>query len=353
MSRNGAGTMTAAVLHGREDVKVERVPIPKLNNGEVLVKVAVALTCGTDLKVFRRGYHARMIKPPALFGHELAGEIVEAAPGVENVKPGMRVAAANSAPCGACFYCRRGQENLCDDLLFNNGAYAEYIRIPRRIVQKNLVSIPERVSFSAAAMVEPLACVLLGAKETGISDGDTIAIIGAGPIGLMFIQVAKAKGARVITVVRRNEQAAIARRFGADEIVVLSETPDPPAAARQLTESGRGPDVVIEAVGKPEAWQQAIAMVRKGGTVNFFGGCASGTKVELDTHRIHYSGLRMLATFHHTPAAIRESLALIAQDKVRSLDYITGQAPLADLVSVLRQMMEPNANIKTAIIPGS
>jgi len=353
MSRNGAGTMTAAVLHGREDVKVERVPIPKLSNGEVLVKVAVALTCGTDLKVFRRGYHARMIKPPALFGHELAGEIVEVAAGVENFKPGMRVVAANSAPCGACFYCRRGQENLCDDLLFNNGAYAEYIRIPRRIVQKNLVSIPEHVSFSAAAMVEPLACVLLGAKETGISDGDTIAIIGAGPIGLMFIQVAKAKGARVITVVRRNEQAAIARRFGADEVVVLSESPDAPAAVRELTESGRGPDVVIEAVGKPEAWQQAIAMVRKGGTVNFFGGCASGTTVELDTHRIHYSGLRMLATFHHTPAAIRESLALIAQDKVRSLDYITGQAPLADLVSVLRQMMEPNATIKTAIIPGS
>src|SRR5438105_12553443 len=140
-----------------------------------------------------------------------------------------------------------------DDLLFNNGAYAEYIRIPRRIVQKNLVSIPEHVSFSAAAMVEPLACVLLGAKETGISDGDTIAIIGAGPIGLMFIQVAKAKGARVITVVRRNEQAAIARRFGADEVVVLSETSDAPAAVRELTESGRGPDVLIEAVGKPEA----------------------------------------------------------------------------------------------------
>ena len=146
---------------------------------------------------------------------------------------------------------------------------------------------------------------------------------------------------------------SVATVVHADEIVVLSETPDVPAAVRELTESGRGADVVIEAVGKPEAWQQAIAMVRKGGTVNFFGGCASGTKVELDTSRIHYSGLRMLATFHHTPAAIRESLALIAQDKVRSLDYITGQAPLADLVSVLRQMMEPNATIKTAIIPGS
>jgi len=351
MTANGAGTMTAAVLHGREDVKVERVPIPKLSQGEVLIKVAVALTCGTDLKVFRRGYHARMITPPALFGHELAGEIVEVAAGVAKFRPGMHVVAANSAPCGVCFYCLHGQENLCDDLLFNNGAYAEYIRIPRRIMEKNLVSIPDHVSFAAAAMAEPLACVLLGAKETGIADGDTVAIIGAGPIGLMFIQVAKAKGARVISVVKHDEQAAIARRFGADEVMVLNSGSDAATAVRDLTQA-RGADSVIEAVGRPEAWQQAIAMVRKGGTVNFFGGCASGTKVELDTNQIHYSGLRMLATFHHTTAAMRESLALIAENKVRSLDYITGQAPLADLVSVLRQMMEPNANIKTAIIPG-
>src|SRR5947207_12684104 len=146
--------MTAAVLYGKEDVKIERVPIPRVEDGEVLIKVEVALTCGTDLKVFRRGYHARMIKPPALFGHELAGEIVEVGAGVSSFKPGMRVVAANSAPCGVCFYCRRSQENLCDDLLFNNGAYAQYIRIPRRIVEKNLVAVPPHVSSAAAAMVE-------------------------------------------------------------------------------------------------------------------------------------------------------------------------------------------------------
>src|SRR5438552_14409609 len=140
--RSSVQQMTAAVLYGKENLRIESVDIPSLAKGDVLVRVQAALTCGTDLKVFRRGYHARMIKPPALFGHELAGEIVEVAADVENFKPGMRVVAANSAPCGACFYCRRGQENLCDDLLFNNGAYAEYIRIPRRIVQKNLVSIP-------------------------------------------------------------------------------------------------------------------------------------------------------------------------------------------------------------------
>jgi len=159
--------MTAAVLYGKEDVKIERVPIPRVGDGEVLVKVQVALTCGTDLKVYQRGYHARMIVPPALFGHELAGVIEEVGHGVRGFKKGMRVVALNSAPCQMCFYCSKHQENLCEDLLFNNGAYAEYIRIPRRIVETNMLAVPADVTYEEAAMVEPLACVLRGLHETG------------------------------------------------------------------------------------------------------------------------------------------------------------------------------------------
>jgi L-iditol 2-dehydrogenase len=342
--------MTAALLYGKEDLKIERVAIPKLQEGEVLIRVEVALTCGTDLKVFRRGYHARMLKLPALFGHELAGEIVEVGRGVRQFKPGMRVVAANSAPCGQCFFCRRQQENLCDDLLFNNGAYAQYIRIPQRIVEKNLLPVPGGVSLKEAAMVEPLACVLLGLNETIVHKADSVAVIGAGPIGLMFLQVAKTKGARIISVVKRREQAEIARRFGADDVIEFAS--DPAERIRDLT-SNRGADAVIEAVGRPEAWQQALALVRKGGTINFFGGCALGTTVELDTNRVHYSSLRMLASFHHTPRTVREALSLIAEKRVRSLDYITGEAPLADLERVLRQMMTRSNEIKTAIIPGA
>ena len=143
--------------------------------GDVLVRVRAALTCGTDVKVFRRGYHARMIQPPALFGHELAGDIVAMGSEVRGFHLGERVVAANSAPCGACYFCQRGQENLCQDLLFNNGAYAEYIRIPERIVQKNMYEVPEHVSYQDAALVEPLACVLRGLEETGLKSGDTIA----------------------------------------------------------------------------------------------------------------------------------------------------------------------------------
>jgi len=346
------GKMTAAVLYGKEDVKIERVPIPRVGDGEVLVKVQVALTCGTDLKVYQRGYHARMIVPPALFGHELAGVIEEVGPGVRAFKKGMRVVALNSAPCQMCFYCSKHQANLCEDLLFNNGAYAEYIRIPRRIVDINMLAIPPDVSYEEAAMVEPLACVLRGLHETGVEIGDTVTVVGGGPIGLMFIQVAKAVGCNVISVVKRDAQVEAAKHMGAHDVVQITKVKDPVEAVRRLSPETRGSDVVIEAVGRPEAWELAIDMVRKGGTVNFFGGCAAGTKVQLDTNRLHYSEVTLKATFHHTPETVRRAFALIAEKKIRSTDYITGEAPLSRLQQVFHHMLNRNGDIKTAIIPG-
>src|SRR5579885_2921487 len=183
--------MTAVVLYGKEDLKVEKVPVPRLAPDEVLIRIKAALTCGTDIKVYRQGSHARMIVPPAVFGHELAGVIEEVGPEVQGFRKGMRVVAANSAPCQQCRYCLRGRPNLCENLLFNNGAYAEFIRIPGRIVRQNLLEIPEHVDFADAAMTEPLACVLRGLEETGLQAGDTIAVIGMGPVGLMFTRLAK------------------------------------------------------------------------------------------------------------------------------------------------------------------
>jgi L-iditol 2-dehydrogenase len=314
--------------------------------------VQVALTCGTDLKVYQRGYHARMIVPPALFGHELAGVVEEVGPGVKQFSKGMHVVALNSAPCQMCFYCSKHQENLCENLLFNNGAYAEYIKIPRRIVDSNTLAIPGSVSFTEAAMVEPLACVLRGLHETEVEIGDTVAVIGGGPIGLMFVQVAKLTGCNVIAVVKRDSQVAAAKRFGADNVVQVTAVVDPVEAVRALSPERRGADVVVEAVGRPQAWEWAVDMVRKGGTVNFFGGCASGTKVNLDTNRLHYSEITLKATFHHTPESVRKAFALIAERKIRSTDYVTGEAPLSRLQQVLRHMLNRNGDIKTAIIPG-
>jgi L-iditol 2-dehydrogenase len=344
--------MTAAVLYGKEDVKIEQVPVPRLDEGEVLIRVQVALTCGTDLKVYRRGYHARMIVPPALFGHELAGVIEEVGPGVTKFSRGMRVVALNSAPCQQCFFCSKHQENLCEDLLFNNGAYAEFIKVPRRIVETNMLAIAPDVSYHEAAMTEPLACVLRGLHETNVEIGDCVTVIGAGPIGLMFIQVAKAIGCGVIAVVKRDEQVSAAKHMGADETVVLSRGKSPVDAVRALTREKRGADVVIEAVGRPEAWEWAPEIVRKGGTVNFFGGCASGTRVHLDTNRLHYSEITLKATFHHTPETVRRAYRLIAEKKVRPIEYITGEAPLSRLHEVLQHMIDRTGEIKTAIIPG-
>jgi L-iditol 2-dehydrogenase len=346
------GSMTAAVLYGREDVKIERVHIPRVCEDEVLVKVKVALTCGTDLKVWKQGSHARMIDPPALFGHELAGVIEAKGTAVNGiVRTGMRVVPANSAPCGACFYCRKGQPNLCEDLLFNNGAYAEYIRIPGRIVRQNMLEIPEGVSFVDAAMAEPLACVLRGIHETGIEPGSTAVIIGCGPIGLKFVRVLSTRGVRVIAIAKRKSQTQAAERLGAVAAINVSETDDPVPAVRQMTERGYGADAVVEAVGSPKTWEWALQMVRKGGIVNLFGGCPSGSEVKIDPRALHYSEITIKSTFHHTPRFMREALETIARGEIRAADFVTGEAPLKELPQVFEHMKQRNGELKTAIIP--
>src|SRR5436309_8182587 len=208
--------MMAAVLYGREDLKIEKVEIPAVGAEDLLVRVKVAVTCGTDFKVRRQGHHARMITPPALFGHELAGIVEEAGEAVRHrFRRGMRVVAANSAPCNECFFCLKDRANLCEDLVFNNGAYAEYTLIPERIIRENVMEIPEHLSFVDAALVEPLACVLRGIEETGIRPGDTVVVIGCGPIGLKFIRILSSRGVRVIALGKRQSQMKSAERLGA------------------------------------------------------------------------------------------------------------------------------------------
>ena len=343
--------MTAAVLYGKEHLRIETVDVPKIGPGDVLVRVRAALTCGTDVKVFRRGYHARMIQPPALFGHELAGDVVAIGPDVQNFKADDRVVAANSAPCGTCHFCLRDKENLCSDLLFNNGAYAEYIRIPERIVRTNMYSIPEHVSYQDAALVEPLACVLRGLEETGVRPGDTVAVIGLGPIGMMFVRLAKTVyQARVIAVGRRQSQLDRAVRMGADETVLNNEGADPVGPVRALT-GGRGADVVIEAVGLPEVWQLAVKLLSRGGVINFFGGCPTGTEVGIDTHLLHYSELTLKASFHHTPALVRKALDTVSRGFITARDMVNRVEPLSNLLEVMRHLMSHNGHLKTAIIP--
>jgi L-iditol 2-dehydrogenase len=342
--------MLAAVLYGKENLQVEPVAVPRLGKGDLLVRVKAALTCGTDVKVFRRGYHARMIIPPAVFGHELAGDVVEVGESVTKFRPGQRVVAANSAPCQKCFYCRRGAENLCEDLLFNNGAYAEYIRIPARIVELNTYEIPQHIDYRDAALAEPLACVLRGVEDTGLRSGDNVAVVGLGPIGLMFVRLAKAAGARVIALGRRRTQLERAAALGAEELISTTDVHDVVGTVRGLTE-GRGVDVAIEAVGKPQTWEMCARMVRRGGTVNFFGGCPSDSRISLETSLLHYSEITCRASFHHTPAHIRKALALITERVITANDFVNREEPLTNLLEVMRHLMSHNGHLKTAIIP--
>jgi L-iditol 2-dehydrogenase len=339
----------AAILHGREKIQIEDITPPALKPGELRIRIEAALTCGTDLKVFKRGYHAKMIVPPAVFGHEFSGVVAEL--GNESSawewKTGDRVVVANSAPCGGCFHCRAGQENLCEDLQFLNGAYAESIAVPARLVQKNLLRLKPETSFRDAALTEPLACVVQGVEDTRLCAGQNVLVIGAGPIGLMFVTLAKSLGCHVTVAGRRAIRLQAAQRLGADEVVDIGDGNGLVAKVREATRTHF--DVVIEAVGQPVVWEAAVHLVRKGGTVNFFGGCPSGASITLDTTLIHYSNLTLLASFHHTPHTIRRALEFIENGVIRAADFVDGEAPLTQLPELFKSMAAGNHAIKTLV----
>ena len=344
--------MTAAVLYGSEDLRIERIDVPALAADEVLLRVRLALTDGTDLKVWRRGYHARMIQPPAVFGHEVVGEIAALGKRVDaRWRVGQRVIAANSAPCLRCYHCRRGQENLCEDLLFNNGAYAEYLRIPGRIVMENMLEVPHSVDDGSAALVEPLACVLRGIHEMEVRTGDTAVVIGCGPIGLKYIRMLSRRGLRVIALARRAAPLELARRLGASATINVNEVPDLVAAVKDLTEDRRGPDAVVEATGNPATWKQALAMVRRGGVVNFFSGLPAGQFVEIEPAEIHYSEIKIISPFHHTPRFIREALEAIRRGDILAHDFVTEEIRLDELPQAFERMKSRSGEIKLAVRP--
>jgi L-iditol 2-dehydrogenase len=336
--------MRAAVLYGKENIRIEDVAPKTLQAGEVRVQIEAALTCGTDLKVFKRGYHAKMIVPPAQFGHEFAGVISELGANVRGWSLGDRVVAANSAPCGECFYCRQHQENLCDDLLFLNGAYARSIVIPARLAQKNLLRLKPETPFRDAALTEPLACVVQGVEDTKLREGQRVLVIGPGPIGLMFVALARHLGCEVSVAGRGKQRLEAALRLGAQKVFDVGARGDMTAIPREAVF-----DVVIEAVGKPDTWEAAVKRVRKGGTVNFFGGCPSGTTVSLDTALVHYSNLTLLASFHHTPRTIRRALEYIEAGVVRAADFVDGECRLTELPAVFQAMAAGNRAVKTLV----
>lgn len=340
--------MRAVVFHGPGDLRFEEVPWPEPGPGEVVLRVEAALTCGTDVKTLRRGHPVMIPRVPTVFGHEFAGTISAVGAGVTTLREGDRVAAANSAPCGDCAPCRAGRPNLCADLLFVNGAYGEAVALPPRLVQRNVVKLPSGLRAARAAFAEPLACALLGIERGRVEPGQTVVVFGHGPLGCLLAMVAAATKARVIVVGKRGWRLDRVRGLGLGECVDATATPDVVAEVRAMT-GARGAEVAIDATGRPEVWEQAMAAVGRGGTVVFFGGCAPGTRVTLDTQRVHYEELTLVGAFHHTPDLIRRSIDVL-RSEVRPDALLTHRMGLEEVREALELMARGEA-LKVLIEP--
>ncbi len=341
--------MRAQVYYGPGDLRFEDIPVPEPEPGGIVVKIEAALTCGTDVKTLRRGHPVMIPHVPTVFGHELAGAVTAAGRGVSSVREGDRVVAANSAPCGRCPLCRAGRPNLCEDLLFVNGAYGEYIALPPRLVEKNVVIIGPQLPAARAAFTEPLACALLGIERGRVEPGMTVAVFGHGPLGCLLAMVAAQLKARVLLIGKAGWRLEQIRAMGLGECVDSSATQDPVKGIRALT-AGRGPDVAVDATGRPEVWELAMAAVGKGGAVVFFGGCAPGTRVHVDTRRAHYDELTLTGAFHHTPALIRRAVELLQSGEVAPDALLTHRMGLERVPEALG-LMERGQALKILIDP--
>lgn len=338
------------MLYGVKDLRLKDIEVPRVEAGEVLAKIKAATTCGTDLKIFQRGYVEKVITLPTVFGHEWAGDVVEVGEGLDWPKKGMRIRAGNSAPCLRCSMCQRGKYNLCENMIWLWGAYAEYIKVPAHMVLVNAQEIPEHVSYEEGAMVEPLACVLHGIEEAGVKLSDTVAIIGAGPIGLLHLLTVKKLGAEKALVIDLvEERLDMAAKLGADETINAGKV-DVVQAVRRLT-GGYGADVAIEAIGLPITWKQALKLARKGGTVLEFGGCAPGTEIKVDAEALHYGELTVLGAFHATPIHFKKALNMIASKVIDVKPLKTRTMRLEEIEEAFEILSTSKSEVKIALIP--
>jgi L-iditol 2-dehydrogenase len=336
------------VFHGPGDLRYEEVPWPTPAPGEVVLRIEAALTCGTDVKTLRRGHPVMIPHVPTVFGHEFAGTVAAVGRGVSGLREGDRIVAANSAPCGGCEPCRAGRPNLCEDLLFVNGAYGEALALPSRLVARNVVRLGT-VSAARAAFAEPLACALLGIERGRVEAGQTVVVFGHGPLGCLLAMAARIRKARVVLVGKAGWRLETVRRLEIAECVDATATPDL-LATLQGEVGRRGADVTIDATGRPEVWEQAVAAVGRGGTVVFFGGCAPETSITVDTRRVHYEELSLVGAFHHTPALIAQAVALLESQAVVPDGLLTHRMGL-DAVRDALELMSRGGALKVLIEP--
>ncbi len=338
--------MLSAILTRPGEIEIQEVPIPEPSGGELLVRIKSSLTCGTDLKAFIRGHS--LIPMPGPFGHEFSGIVADKGKGVKKFKIGDPVMAVHSAPCLQCSYCRKGIFNLCDNLMSEKvlGAFSEYILLPERVVKQNVFRKPESLSYKEAAFLEPLSCVVHGMEPLGLSKRDTVFIIGAGPIGLLHLLLAKTKGARVIMTGLEEERLKTAKKLGADLAFDPSQTIK---SVRDFT-GGIGADYVFECTGQPAIWEASTDYVRRGGTVILFGGCRAGTAVRFSAERLHYDEITLKGTFHFTPQDVKTAFLLLRNKAIDVRKLISGTYPLKDIQVVFSRLAK-GEGVKYALAP--
>lgn len=375
---------------------------PGPSRGEILVQIKAALTCGTDLKAFKRGHP--MIPMPGLFGHEFSGIVAETGRGVKKFKTGDEIMSVHSAPCLECSYCRKKLYNLCEKIMETKvlGAFAEYILLPAHIVRQNAFHKPEDITFEEAAFLEPLSCVVHSVEPLGIGKGDNALVVGAGPIGILHLLLLKEKGAMVTIVDKHENKLKMAKKLGCDYVFLYDNyedkirqviPPHPPfikggikskllkreqegltnkiiPSFRNLAYSipyfGKGGqggissinklndfigfDYVFECTGMPEVWESSVNYVRRGGTVTLFGGCKSGTRVTYDTCRLHYDEISLKGVFHYTPADVKKAYALLCKKSLGVSRLISGRYALNQIQKAFEKLAK-GEGIKYAIIP--
>ncbi len=326
--------MKAAILRGPKQLTVEEIPTPQAPDDGILLKVAACGVCGSDLRTYRHG--PRFAVDNVIMGHEIGGTVAAVGPqATGGYAVGDRLAIAPDVHCGECYYCRRGLFNLCNDLKFIGtqypGGFAEYLALPGEILTRGVIHpMPEGISFAEATVAEPSSSVLSSHFKAGTTVGDTVVVIGAGPIGCLHTEVARARGARVIVAEIAPERLKMVEQFEPDAVIDSSRE-DPLARVRALT-GGIGADIVITAVGVSAVYNQAVEMVRKSGRVVLFGGLPKDQAMAtLDGNLIHYGEIVVVGAFSYHPTRHKLALDLIAQGKIRAHKLITHTFPLDEV----------------------
>jgi len=343
----------AAVLEKLEKIVVKEVKTPTTGEGEILVRVKSCAVCGSDIRIYHQGNPR--VKPPQIIGHEIAGEVVEVGEKIESFKAGDRVAIGADVPCGVCKFCRNGLGNNCSINYAIGyqfpGGFAEYILLNETTVKYGpLHKIPDNLSFNEASLAEPLACCLNGYELANLKVGDSVVIIGAGPIGLMLVELAKNMGAgKIILSQRSKERLKIAKKFSADAFISALEEN---FVERVIEETGgEGADVVMVACANPSAQEEALKIVAHRGKVNFFGGLPPGSaKIKIDSNLIHYKECFLLGSHGSVPRQHKIALNLLSRGIIKGKDFITHHFSLNEIKEAFK-VAEKHQGLKVIVNP--